>query len=446
MPRRSQPRRTTDVVVIGAGIAGLCAARSLRARGLGVIVLEARDRPGGRVFTARDHLWPLPIELGAEFIHGSDERTDPLLHAAGIVASDIHQQRHAIRSGKLCQSASGESTFANFMALARRSGARSMGEVLERAARDRRLAASVPMLRGFIEGFHAADPDDLSAEEFARGGDAGGGNLRVVNGYDRLVAWLAGGLDVSDALLLGMCVVQVARRRDCVEIVARSTAGGGHHHFSARRVVITVPLGVLQAPRDAPGAIDFDPEPRDQLRAARALGFGGAIRGVLRFGAAFWERGFPTLERAAQAKNLGFLHARQAPFPTFWTTLPLRAPLLTAWAAGPAAARLAGNDHATLAARAIESLCTIFGESSRRIESELVAWRFHDWCSDPYSRGAYSYVRPGAERAMRELARPIADSLFFSGEATEFGGGYSTVNGALKSALRTADYIAALER
>ena len=316
-----------------------------------------------------------------------------------------------------------------------------MGEVLERASRDRRLAPAVPMLRGFIEGFHAADPDDLSAEEFARDGDAAGSS-RVINGYGRLVDWLVGGLDVSDALLLGMCVTHVARRRDGVEIVARSTAGGGEHHFRARRAVITVPLGVLRAPADATGAIDFDPEPREQLRAARALGFGGAIRGVLRFRRAFWERGLPNLQRAAQAKDLGFLHAVSAPFPTFWTMLPLRAPVLTAWAAGPAARRLT-DQNASLVDRAIESLCILFGESPRRIESELLAWRFHDWCSDPFSRGAYSYVRPGTEHAMRALARPVDDTLFFAGEATDYGGSYSTINGALRSALRTAQFITA---
>ena len=443
MPRRSQPSLTSDVVIVGAGVAGLCAARSLRARGLGVTVLEARDRLGGRVLTLREPGWPLPIELGAEFIHDADEATAPLLEAAGLVASDAPMQRHSLISGKLQKSASGDSPIKSLMALARRSGARSMGEVLERASRDRRLLPTVPLLRGFIEGFHAADPNDLSAQEFAREGDATGGGSRVVNGYSRLVDWLAAGLDVSDALLLGMCVTHVACRRDGVEIVARSTAGGGEHHFAARRAVITVPLGVLQAPATAAGAIDFDPEPQDQLRAARALGFGGAIRGVLRFKRAFWERGVPNLERRAQAKHLGFLHAQRAPFPTFWTMLPLRAPLLTAWAAGPAADRLTA-ENGSLIERAIESLCVLFGESPSRIESELSGWRFHDWCSDAFSRGAYSYVRPGAERAMKELARPIGDTLFFAGEATEYGGSYSTVTGAIKSALRTVKYIAAL--
>src|SRR5688500_8010583 len=196
-----------------------------------------------------------------------------------------------------------------------------MGEVLDRAAHDRRLASAVPMLRGFIEGFHAADPDDLSAEEFSREGGPGSGS-RVINGYDRLVNWLAAGLHVDDSLVLGMCVIQVARRRDRVEIIARSTAGGGEHRFHARRAVITVPLGLLQAPPEAPGAIAFDPLPREQLHAARALGFGGAIRGILRFKRAFWERGVPTLTRVERAKNLGFLHAFRAPFPTFWTMLP----------------------------------------------------------------------------------------------------------------------------
>ena len=387
----------------------------------------------------------MPIELGAEFIHASDATTEPMLEAAGLLATDSNVQRYSLVSGRLRPIGGGDSTFKTFMSLARRSGARSMGEVLKRAARDRRLAAAVPMLRGFIEGFHAADPDDLSAEEFAREGDGGASGLRVVNGYGRLADWLAAGLHVGCAVELGTCVTRVVRRRDGVEIVARSVAGVGEQRFRARRAVITVPLGVLQAPPDAPGAIAFDPEPRDQLRAARALGFGGAIRGVLRFKSAFWERGTRTLPQVEQARNLGFLHAFKAPFPTFWTMLPLRAPLLVAWAAGPAAQRLAGQNE-KLIERAVESLCMLFGESRRRIEQELVGWRFHDWCSDRFARGAYSYVRPGAERAMRALAQPVADTLFFAGEATEYTGGYSTIDGALKSALRTAQYIASIER
>jgi monoamine oxidase len=444
MPRQALPRLSSDVLIVGAGIAGLCAARSLRAHGLGVTVLEARDRLGGRVLTLREPGWPLPIELGAEFIHAKGESTAPLLEASGLVASDIGGRRHGLVSGKLRESGSGDSTFRAFKSLARRSGARHMGEVLARATRDRRLAAAVPMLRGFIEGFHAADPDDLSAAEYAKDDDGAASSSRVINGYDSLVGWLASGLHVGDSLRLGMCVTQVIRRRDGVEVVARSMAGGGEHHFRARRAVITVPLGVLQAPANAPGAIDFDPAPRDQLRAARSIGFGGAIRGVLRFKRAFWERGVANL-REARAKDLSFLHAFRAPFPTFWTMLPLRAPLLAAWAAGPAARRLAGQKE-SLIERAIESLCLLFGESRHTIENELVAWRFHDWCSDPFSRGAYSYVRPGEEDAMRVLAQPVDEMLFFAGEASDFSGGYSTIDGALKSGLRTAQYIVAIER
>ncbi len=444
MPRRALPRPSSDVLIVGAGVAGLSTARSLRAQGLGVTVIDARDRLGGRVHTLRERGWPLPIELGAEFIHGSDETTAPLLETAGLVATDMGGHRYSLASGKLRQGTSGESTFLAFKALARRSGTRSMGEVLALAARDRRLAPAVPMLRGFIEGFHAADPDDLSAEEYARDGDGAASSSRVVNGYDTLVDWLASGLHTSDSLCLGMCVTHVARRRDGVEIVARSIAGGSQHHFRARRAVITVPLGVLQAPANAPGAIDFDPAPREQLEAARSIGFGGAIRGVLRFKRAFWERGVAHL-REGRARDLGFLHALRAPFPTFWTMLPLRAPLLTAWAAGPAAERLA-TPNQSLIERAVESLCMLFGESRQRIETELLAWRFHDWCSDPFSRGAYSYVRPGKEHAMRALARPVDDTLFFAGEATDYSGGYSTIDGALRSGLRTAQHIAAIER
>ena len=396
-----------------------------------MLVLEARQRLGGRVWTIDDPEWPLPIELGAEFVHGRHAKNDALLADAGVVTVAMQGDRRVLASGRLRPAQRSESAFPRLMALARRAGKGSMGDVLARAAGDPGLAGAVPMLRAFIEGFHAANPDDLSAREFAREGGPDD-SLRVVNGYARLVEWLARGFDPKTELGLGMPVTAVSRVRAGVELIA-TPARGGERRILARRAVISVPLGVLQS-----GRIRFDPEPLEQLRAARAIGFGGVVRGVLRFDAAFWAR--------EPIRDAGFIHGPGLAFPTFWTLAPLRAPILVAWAAGPNAARLSREcSPSTMVRRAIESLSVLLAEPARRIERALVAARFHDWCSDPHALGAYSYVRPGEERAMRRLARPCDDTIFFCGEACEFGGNYSTVNGALTSGTRTADYIERLD-
>ncbi len=428
--RRRASNGSIDVAVVGGGVAGLCVARRLRDAGKRVLVLEARERLGGRVWTIDDPEWPLPIELGAEFVHGRHAKNDALLANAGLVTVAMQGERRVLASGRLRPAQRSESAFPRLMALARRAGGGSMGDVLVRAADDPSLTGAVPMLRAFIEGFHAANPDDLSAREFAREGGPDE-SLRVVNGYARLVEWLARGFDPSTELRLGMPVVAVTRVSAGVELTV-APAGGGERRILARRVVITVPLGVLRS-----GKIRFEPEPVEQLRAARAIGFGGVVRGVLRFDAAFWAR--------ASIQDASFIHGPGLAFPTFWTLAPLRAPILVAWAAGPNADRLARERSPSLVKRAIESLSALLAEPARRIERALVAARFHDWCSDPQALGAYSYVRPGEEGAMRKLARPVDDTIFFCGEACEFGGNYSTVNGALTSATRTADYIERLD-
>ena len=152
----------------------------------------------------------------------------------------------------------------------------------------------------------------------------------------------------------------------------------------------------------------------------------------------FWEDDPRGSARAAGGRpRLGFLHARGAPFPTWWGTEPLESPVLTGWAGGPAAAALAGLPGSEVAARALETIVRLLGVSRRRVASSLEAWQTHDWQSDPFSRGAYSYVRPGGVPARGALARPVASTLFFAGEATdpEQSG---TVAGAIASGRRAA--------
>src|SRR5581483_543396 len=96
--------------------------------------------------------------------------------------------------------------------------------------------------------------------------------------------------------------------------------------------------------------------------------------------------------------------------------LPLRAPLLTAWAGGPKAARLSGKRETLLVRAAVESVSEIFG---RAVAHELAAAYLHDWRADPYARGGYSYVRVNGQGAREALAAPLGGTLFFAGEATE---------------------------
>jgi monoamine oxidase len=158
---------------------------------------------------------------------------------------------------------------------------------------------------------------------------------------------------------------------------------------------------------------------------------GAVARIVLRFRERFWEH-------RPELAPFGFLHSFDPAVPTWWTALPVRVPLLTGWAAGPAAAQFAGQDRASVAARAAGSLARLLGMPEAALHDLLVACHWHDWQSDPYARGAYSYVPAGAMDARRALARPVEDTLFFAGEATEVSGHSAMVHGAIRTGRRAA--------
>src|SRR5688572_18658793 len=141
------------------------------------------------------------------------------------------------------------------------------------------------------------------------------------------------------------------------------------------------------------------------------------------FREAFWEKAHP---------GVAFFHSPSAAFPTFWTPLPMHAPLLTAWAGGPKAARMTGSSDKKLLAQALASVRSVLGTID-----EPTGFAIHDWQADPYARGGYSYVRVGGTGAREELAAPLQDTLFFAGEATDTEQS-GTVGGALASGQRTA--------
>jgi monoamine oxidase len=156
------------------------------------------------------------------------------------------------------------------------------------------------------------------------------------------------------------------------------------------------------------------------------------LKVLLQFREAFWDE-----LSGGRYRDVAFFHPREAPFPTFWTALPLRVPLLVAWAAGPKADRLAHAAKTEIVEHALASLAELFG--NRPMIDKLLdsAW-LHDWQRDPYARGAYSYVTVGGDDAREQLAEPLRDTLFFAGEAADTEGEAGTVAGALQSGRRAA--------
>jgi monoamine oxidase len=399
-----------DVIVIGAGVAGLAAARELTRRGFEVVVLEARDRIGGRVHTVRLPGWPLPLEAGAEFVHGKPPSLLPLARGAHVVRGghyfDGLQRRDEVWTSVMKKLGKLPSARERPVGKA----LRTLRWRLRTTAEERQLAAD------FLEGFNAARLDRASVKAIAQQTKAseaieGDRIARLPRGYDVVPLRLARGLRIE----LGARVQLVRWTPSRVEVRAAGRS------WEAPRAIVTLPLGVLQA-----DSVKFEPRlPRWKASAIAALAMGPVVKVALLFEKAHWPA------------DLAFLHARGEAVPTFWRPLPSRVPALIGWAASRNADALHRRDPV---AAAVRSLSMALG---RRVQP-IRAMSF-EWQSDELSRGAYSWVPAGAMRAQRTLAGPVGP-LHFGGEATHFEGACGTVHGAIETGIRAAREVAAAQR
>jgi len=439
-----QPASTIyDVAIVGAGAAGMIAARDLARAGRSVALLEARDRVGGRLFAVNDPRALAPIELGGEFVHGRPHVTYDLLHEFGATVVDDAEMSFTVRDGRLEASADDpfEST-ATLLATALESETDcTVDDLIAReVARDRALHEAGRWAQRLVSGFDAADTARASARaialEWAGDASADGAQSRPLGGYGALVAHLARSVDGSRVdLRLRTTVARIERDARGIRIETRS--GTRADSIEARAAIVTVPVGVLAAEADSRGAIAFDPALPNATRAAiERIAMGPVTKIVLRFKDAFWER-----VDGGRFRDGAFFNG-DGDFPTLWTQVPVRANTLVAWAGGPAAERMRGAGDDERIARALHDAGTYFGDVAAT-EASFEGAYTHDWQHDPFARGAYSYVLVGGERARAALAVPIDGVLWIAGEATADHGEGGTVAGALTSGRHAAREILA---
>jgi monoamine oxidase len=209
----------------------------------------------------------------------------------------------------------------------------------------------------------------------------------------------------------------------------------GTVEFSAPRAIVTLPLGVLQAPSGAPGAVLFEPALEEKASALRLLYMGQTIRISLIFSERWWEKVGARGNEPGALRDMSFVFSHLEWFPTWWAS---SVAMLTGWAASRRGERLNGKSGEFIKSKALESLSAIFDIQRQALEAMLQSWHVHDWQSDPFARGSYSYVGVGGEAAQAELAAPIAGTLFFAGEATNSEGHHGTVHGAIATGERAA--------
>lgn len=427
----------SQVLILGAGISGLATARALLERGLHVVIVEARDRVGGRIHTLQTGEGI--VELGAEFVHGRAPELWALIEEAGAKTAErdgtMLRESH---DGELCED--------------KRMEDGDLFDPLEQLAdlqhdmpfSDWLAASDVPeerrpALRGYVEGFNAADAERISAmslgvQQKAEEAIGGEQTFHLAGGYSAITTYLANRICELGGEIRLNCAVRAVRWKAGDVIV--DTNG---ETFRAPRCVVTLPLGVLQRVNRENG-VRFEPEPEAIAHACR-LAVGRAERFTMVFRERWWE-GSTRLD-ATSLREMSFLFTQQRTPPVWWTAHPEpeALPKLVGWAGGPRAQGLAGRSPEELGEAACRELANVFALPEQILREALVATHRHDWLLDPFSRGAYSYVTAGALDAPQAMTRPEEATLFFAGEHTDITGHWGTVHAALRSGMRAAEQI-----
>jgi monoamine oxidase len=436
-------RKKYDVIIIGAGASGLTCARHLLAKGLRVLILEGRSRVGGRILTATDSLQRIPIELGAEFIHGAPDIIFERLASMGMPFYDTSENRlywngkALVRDPKRWEKV--EKVFAKMNRDLKKD--RSFEDFLK--VQKSIDSSTRKLLVSFIEGYQGADTT-LASERGLVGsaGDDddtlnGSATFRPAHGYTEMINGFLHGIEnLEDVLRLSSIVKSIDWKKGAARVHYTSETDTAElRSIDAKAVVVTVPLGVLKSSR-----IAISPFPKELDLALSGLEMGHAMRIVFRFRSRFWEK--LKTAQAIDEKPLSFMLGGPGfDFPTWWTSLPLRAPILTAWQGGPQCLKLAALSEDERIQTALKTLSALTGHSLEFLKSELQASYSHDWTNDPFSLGAYSYVRTGGVEHAKKLAGPFDKTLFFAGEATESGSARGTVHGAMISGRKAAEKI-----
>jgi monoamine oxidase len=441
----------SSVIVVGAGAAGLAAARDLSRAGHQVTVIEARDRVGGRVHTIVDPKLAAPIELGAEFIHGKSPEIFQIIQGANLKLYEVNERHWYFEDGKVSRSHDFWKHIEKLMERMKSVGTavgadRSLSEFLGSLPNDEEMRRAKSMVTRYVEGFHAADSGRIGIRGLLAANEAadsieGDRAFRLERGYHSLLSALRGEAESHGATFqMNTAVKQIRWSGNVATVVCESvTDQTARLDYSAAAVIVTIPLRLLQQDANN-GGISFVPDlPVSKQVGIQHLAMGNVLKVNLKFRERFWEAAkvWDANGEPVSFHDAAFFHCPAAPLPTWWTQLPIRANLLVGWAGGPRADRLNSASGDEILDQGIASLVRIFNVPPNEIGDQLTDWHFHDWSRDPFTLGAYSYLPLNGLEAQQQLAAPIDGKLFFAGEATSVGH-LGTVHGAIQSGQRAA--------
>jgi monoamine oxidase len=414
----------TDVIVIGAGAAGLIAADVLTQNGNSVLIVEARDRVGGRIFTTRPDHFSVEIEFGAEFIHGDLPLTLELAKRSNTKFANAKGKVYSIEEGEIQQTGMFPDMDELMDQLNKLGNDLPMGKFLEKFFGDEKHADLREAVTRMAEGLDCADIDKVSAISLRDEWNAEDESKQYhpVGGYGKMITWLADELKKRQVdIRLNFVVKEIKHERDHVEVISMSGES-----FVAGKVIITIPPSVLKRLE-----VKFSPPVPVHANAIQKIETGGVIKFLVEFDKAIWtEEGF------RQMPDLHFLFS-DAFVPTWWRQPHQETPFLTGWLSGPRAGSCKLTEP-ELAIKACESLAYLFNITVDRIKQHIRALLVINWVTDPFSRGAYVYRTPETLQLIDMLSTPIDNIIFFAGECLYKGAEIGTVEAALSSGKEAA--------
>ncbi|MEL1245751.1 NAD(P)/FAD-dependent oxidoreductase [Flavobacterium sp. DGU11] len=424
--------KKTDVIIVGAGASGLMAAYTLANAGKMVVVLEARGRIGGRIHSVNEN-FSAPTELGAEFVHGDLPVTLNLLKEAGIGSQHVGFEMWQYQNDAFAQTEEFIDGWDEFLQkLNQLENDMPLHDFLEQNFDGAQYAKMRNQVENYVAGYDTADSRDASA--FALRNEWNHENEyaqhRVDGGYGTMVNYLANACrNAGTEIHLTNVVHKVSWKSNAVHV---TTTDG--KQYEADKIIIALPLGVLQAPESAKGALAFNPPIKEHMKAIHDMGFGSVIKILLEFDEVFWEKEAV----GADLSNMGFLFSDET-VPTYWTQSPVRSRLLTGWLGGPPAYAQKGTSDEAVLQMAMTSLSNIFQTGQEILQDRLVAWHVANWTAESYTRGSYAYDKVESPQARKVLLQPVDGTLYFTGEYLYDGPAMGTVEAALTSGKNAAE-------
>lgn len=403
-------------------MAGLITTRELARAGRTVVLVEPRARVGGRIMTRRSKRHGFPVDLGPEFVHGNPPETRALVPDADREIIRLTERERVYWRGET-NPADGDRIEQILGGLAKREPDQPILKAIDELGLD-----TLPhgLILSFVEGFNAADARRMSTnamvEESRHAQDDLLDNYRLLTGYHAVTERLAQDVRARGAdVRLNQTVREVHWRPGSAKV--RIARGDGEYEDEFDHVVNTVPIGCFADVVYAPALPAHD-------HAAGRLAMGPVHKVTFTFKEKLWER--------PSEVDIDFLHAPEFVYSTRWAWGWVDPFTVTCWSAGRRAEPFADAGEHAVITRALEDLAATLNQKVEVLRALCDEVFYHDWVNDPHSRGAYSYLLVGGERARAELGQSVAGTLFFAGEATDVTGAAGTVHGAIRSGLRVA--------